>query len=102
MEKAYFHLHALLLLLLRPTPKLSRPHGVAKPRNAGRLQRLVVRKAYTRAAMPERILLRRTKGWRMPEGAVKVDRSTKWGNHIAYICGKRSNGGVLFARIIGD
>jgi hypothetical protein len=37
--------------------------------------------------MPERIQLRRTKGWRMPEGAVKVDRSTKWGNHIAYICG---------------
>ena len=30
--------------------------------------------------MPERIQLRRTKGWRMPEGAVKVDRSTGWGN----------------------
>lgn len=29
---------------------------------------------------PQRIQLRRTKGWRMPEGAVKVDRSTKWGN----------------------
>lgn len=30
--------------------------------------------------MPERIQLSRAKGWRMPEGAVKVDRSTRWGN----------------------
>jgi hypothetical protein len=30
--------------------------------------------------MAERIQLRRTPGWRMPEGAVKVDRSTRWGN----------------------
>ena len=29
---------------------------------------------------PRRIQLRRTKGWRMPENTVKVDRSTKWGN----------------------
>lgn len=29
---------------------------------------------------PKRIQLRRTKGWRMPEGAVKVDRSTDHGN----------------------
>lgn len=30
--------------------------------------------------MPERIQLRRTRGWRMPEGSIKVDRTTKWGN----------------------
>lgn len=30
--------------------------------------------------MPQRIQLRRTKGWRMPEGAVKVDRTTPFGN----------------------
>jgi hypothetical protein len=30
--------------------------------------------------LPERIQLRRTKGWKMPPGAVKVDRSTIWGN----------------------
>lgn len=30
--------------------------------------------------MPERIQLRRTKGWRMPPNTVKVDRSTAWGN----------------------
>lgn len=30
--------------------------------------------------MPSRIRLGRAKGWRMPPGAVKVDRSTPWGN----------------------
>ncbi|WP_126975556.1 DUF4326 domain-containing protein [Frigidibacter oleivorans] len=30
--------------------------------------------------MPDRIQLRRTKGWRMPPNTVKVDRSTRWGN----------------------
>ena len=29
---------------------------------------------------PQRIQLRRAKGWRMPPDTVKVDRSTKWGN----------------------
>lgn len=30
--------------------------------------------------MPHRIQLRRTRGWRLPAGAIKVDRSTIWGN----------------------
>lgn len=30
--------------------------------------------------MPKRIQLKRSKGWRIPENCVKVDRSTKWGN----------------------
>jgi hypothetical protein len=30
--------------------------------------------------MPKRIQLKRTRGWRMPPGAVKVDRTTAWGN----------------------
>jgi hypothetical protein len=30
--------------------------------------------------MPHRIQMRRTKGWRMPEGAVSVARPTRWGN----------------------
>ena len=30
--------------------------------------------------MPERVQLRRTKGWRMPANTVKVDRTTRWGN----------------------
>lgn len=29
---------------------------------------------------PRRIQLRRTKGWRKPEGAVVVSRPSKWGN----------------------
>ncbi|RIY00237.1 DUF4326 domain-containing protein [Aureimonas flava] len=29
---------------------------------------------------PERIQLKRTKGWRMPPGTVKVTRPGKWGN----------------------
>jgi hypothetical protein len=33
--------------------------------------------------MPQRIQLRRTKGWRKPEGAVVVSRPTKWGNPYA-------------------
>ena len=30
--------------------------------------------------MPRRIQRRRTKGWRMPEGAIYVGRPTRWGN----------------------
>jgi hypothetical protein len=29
---------------------------------------------------PKRIQLRRTKGWRKPDGAIVVSRPTKWGN----------------------
>jgi len=36
--------------------------------------------------MPLRIQLRRTKGWRMPENTIKVDRSTHLGN--PFIVGK--------------
>lgn len=32
------------------------------------------------SAIPKRIQRKRTKGWRMPEGAVYVGRPTKWGN----------------------
>jgi hypothetical protein len=31
-------------------------------------------------AEPKRIQLRRTKGWRKPEGAIVVARPSKWGN----------------------
>lgn len=30
--------------------------------------------------MPQRVQLRRVKGWRKPPGAVTVDRNTRWGN----------------------
>lgn len=32
------------------------------------------------ADCPRRVRLERTKGWRLPPGTVKVDRSTRWGN----------------------
>ena len=35
------------------------------------------------ADKPKRIQRKRTKGWRMPEGAVYVGRPTKWGNPFA-------------------
>jgi hypothetical protein len=44
---------------------------------------------------PVRIQLSRRKGWKMPENTVKVDRSTKWGNHFRVgliACGCRTAG----------
>ena len=32
------------------------------------------------ADRPIRVQLSRAKGWRMPPGTIKVDRSTRWGN----------------------
>lgn len=34
--------------------------------------------------MPKRVQLRRTRGWRLPVGAVVVARPTKWGNPFRY------------------
>lgn len=34
---------------------------------------------------PQRIQRKRSKGWRMPEGAVYVGRPTKWGNPFAVV-----------------
>lgn len=39
---------------------------------------------------PERIQLRRTKGWRKPEGAVVVARPSKWGNPFRVVPVRRS------------
>jgi hypothetical protein len=42
---------------------------------------------------PKRIQRKRTKGWRMPEGAVCVDRSTGFGNPFPVAKGWASKGG---------
>lgn len=42
--------------------------------------------------MPERIQRKRTKGWRMPEGAVYVGRPTKWGNPLKVIAPRDESG----------
>lgn len=34
---------------------------------------------------PKRIQRKRSKGWRMPEGAVYVGRPTKWGNPFCVV-----------------
>ncbi len=46
--------------------------------------------------MPVRIQLKRTKGWKMPENTVKVDRTTKWGN--PFVVGKR--GGAFTPKVM--
>jgi hypothetical protein len=43
---------------------------------------------------PKRIQRKRTKGWRMPEGAVYVGRPTRWGN--PFIVATVLNGGNIF------
>ena len=37
-------------------------------------------------ARPKRVQLKRTKGWRKPEGAVVVARPSEWGNPFAVAC----------------
>jgi hypothetical protein len=37
--------------------------------------------------MPERIQVRRTKGWRKPDGAIVVARPSKWGNPVRIVDG---------------
>jgi hypothetical protein len=32
------------------------------------------------AALPQRVQLKRSAGWKMPANTVKVDRTTRWGN----------------------
>ena len=46
--------------------------------------------------MPKRIQRKRTKGWRMPEGAVYVGRPTKWGN--PYKVGRKMPAGLAVLR----
>ena len=45
--------------------------------------------------MTQRIQRRRTKGWRMPEGAVYVGRGSKWGNpYMARMVRRESTNGA--------
>lgn len=53
------------------------------------------------ANSPSRVQLSRAKGWRMPPGTVKVDRSTKWGNpFIVGRHGTRTKCVDLFTRMM--
>lgn len=42
--------------------------------------------------MPKRIQRKRTKGWKMPPGAVYVGRPTKWGNPVKVVKSKILSG----------
>jgi len=50
--------------------------------------------------MPERVQLKRSKGWKMPENTVKVDRTTKWGN--PFIPGKPAPYGPTAGQTLAD
>lgn len=60
--------------------------------------------------MPERIQRLRTRGWRMPEGAVYVGRPTRWGNPwraevvqgVGWCCTDTRNDLVIQARDAAD
>lgn len=59
---------------------------------------------------PRRIQRLRTKGWRMPAGAVYVGRPTKWGNRwkaetvdgVGWCCTDTRNGLIIQARDAAD
>ena len=46
--------------------------------------------------MPERVQLRRTKGWRKPAGAVVVARPSRWGN--PFVAGRDGDAATCVAR----
>lgn len=54
--------------------EIDRLEAVEQPKQAG------TTKTKRTPASPRRIVLSRAKGWRLPAGAVKVDRATRWGN----------------------
>ncbi|CPT66826.1 Uncharacterised protein [Mycobacteroides abscessus subsp. abscessus] len=47
-------------------------------------------------SMPQRIQLRRSAGWRKPEGAISVTRPGRWGNPFKVVCAGTEPG--LFSR----
>lgn len=50
--------------------------------------------------MPERVQLKRTKGWKMPPDTVKVDRSTKFGNPFPVDCYGQEKAVDMFRRFV--
>lgn len=49
--------------------------------------------------MPQRVQLKRSKGWKMPVNTLKVDRTTRWGNPFsAAECGSTATGVALHGR----
>lgn len=53
-------------------------------------------------AMPDRIQLRRAKGWRKPPGAVVVSRPTRWGNPYSVADHGRDQAVGLYRQHLAD
>ena len=51
-----------------------------KSTKTAKATRTVARAAERSAALPQRVQLKRSAGWKMPANTVKVDRTTRWGN----------------------
>ena len=49
-------------------------------RTASAATKTGTRAAERSAALPQRVQLKRSAGWKMPANTVKVDRTTRWGN----------------------
>jgi len=54
-----------------PAAKAAKAVKAAKPTTAAKL---------AKAAVPLRVQLKRSAGWKMPANTLKVDRTTRWGN----------------------
>lgn len=52
--------------------------------------------------MPERIQLRRTRGWRLPPNAVSVARPTRWGNPFAVGAGLSFPFSDIYGPVVRD
>jgi hypothetical protein len=51
---------------------------------------------------PKRVQLRRTKGYRKPEGAIVVSRPSKWGNPVRITPERSERDGKLMYRVHGS
>lgn len=49
---------------------------------------------------PVRVQLKRTKGWRMPENTVKVDRTTRWGNPFTLDFASRETSLLMYRELV--
>ncbi len=53
-------------------------------------------------SVPQRIQLRRTKGWRKPAGAVVVARPSRWGNPYRVVSSAEALDGPAGGYVVGD
>jgi len=73
----------------RATGAATKASGATKARTASKVRtaakaatatKTAGRAAERASALPQRVQLKRSAGWKMPANTVKVDRTTRWGN----------------------